>query len=134
MDRNCSRQRISRLDYISHYIVPIIAGIGDYLAIISAEKITWELAKIVIGDRFNLVIPNTYFYIWIPAVFIFFLFYTGAHRRMIPYWEIVKNTFYANFYSILLFIFFLYLSHQNATMISRLYVALFFTQQCVLPM
>lgn len=126
MDRNCSRQRISRLDYISHYIVPIIAGIGDYLAIISAEKITWELAKVVIGDRFNLIIPNTYFYVWIPAVFIFFLFYTGAHRQMVPYWEIIKNILYANFYSILLFIFFLYLSHQNATMISRLYVALFF--------
>lgn len=126
MRESYSNQHISRLDYISHYIVPVIAGLGDYAAIILAEKITWELAKIVIGSRFNLVIPNMYFYIWIPAVFIFFLFYTGAHKRMVPYWEIVKNTFYANFYGMLAFIFILYLSHQNATMISRVYVALFF--------
>ena len=123
---NCTKEQISKLDYISHYIVPVIAGLGDYLAIVLAEKITWELAKTIIGDRFNLVIPNMYFYIWIPAVFIFFLFYTGAHRRMVPYWETVKNTFYANFYGILAFIFILYLSHQNATMISRLYTVLFF--------
>ena len=126
MSRNCSKQQISKLDYLSSYLVPIIVGLGDYIAIILAEKITWELSKIVIGERFNLIIPNMYFYIWIPAVFIFFLFYSGAHRRMIPYWEIIRNIFYANFYGILAFIFILYISHQNATMISRLYVGIFF--------
>ena len=81
---NCTKEQISKLDYISHYIVPVIAGLGDYLAIVLAEKITWELAKIIIGDRFNLVIPNMYFYIWIPAVFIFLFFFNGAPRRKVP--------------------------------------------------
>lgn len=131
MRGNYSNQQISRLDYISHYIVPIIAGIGDYLAIILAEKITWELAKIVIGDRFNLVIPNTYFYVWIPAVFIFFLFYTGAHKRMVPFFEIIKNTICATFYAAVATIFILYLIH-SINDVSRFFVITFFIMSFIL--
>ena len=131
MRGNYSNQQISRLDYISHYIVPIIAGIGDYLAIILAEKITWELAKIVISDRFNLVIPNTYFYVWIPAVFIFFLFYTGAHKRMVPFFEIIKNTICATFYAAVATIFILYLIH-SINDVSRFFVITFFIMSFIL--
>ena len=131
MRGNYSNQQISRLDYISHYIVPIIAGIGDYLAIILAEKITWELAKIVIGDRFNLVIPNTYFYVWIPAVFIFFLFYTGAHKRIVPFFEIIKNTLCATFYAAVATIFILYLIH-SINDVSRFFVITFFIMSFIL--
>lgn len=131
MRGNYSNQQISKLDYISHYIVPIIAGIGDYLAIILAEKITWELAKIVIGDRFNLVIPNTYFYVWIPAVFIFFLFYTGAHKRMVPFFEIIKNTLCATFYAAVATIFILYLIH-SINDVSRFFVITFFIMSFIL--
>ena len=131
MRGNYSNQQISRLDYISHYIVPIIAGIGDYLAIILAEKITWELAKIVIGDRFNLVIPNTYFYVWIPAVFIFVLFYTGAHKRIVPFFEIIKNMLCATFYAAVATIFILYLIH-SINDVSRFFVITFFIMSFIL--
>ena len=131
MRESYSNQHISRLDYISHYIVPVIAGLGDYAAIILAEKITWELAKIVIGSRFNLVIPNMYFYIWIPAVFIFFLFYTGAHKRMVPFFEIIKNTLCATFYSAVATIFILYLIH-SINDVSRFFVITFFFMSFVL--
>ena len=71
----------------------VITAVGDYIAIVLAEKIVWELTKFVLGENFNLIIPKMYFYIWIPAVFIFFLFYANAHKRMIPYFEVIKNTF-----------------------------------------
>ena len=128
---NCTKEQISKLDYISHYIVPVIAGLGDYLAIVLAEKITWELAKIIIGGRFNLVIPNMYFYIWIPVVFIFFLFYTGAHRRMVPFFEIIKNTLCATFYAAVATIFILYLIH-SINDVSRFFVITFFVMSFVL--
>ena len=131
MKRNCSNQQISTLDYISHYLVPIIAGLGDYIAIILSEKITWELAKIIIGDSFYLVIPDLYFYIWIPIVFIFFLFYTGAHKRMVPFFELVKNTLCATFYAAVATIFILYLIH-NINDVSRFFIITFFLLSFIL--
>ena len=84
MNEEFLQERISNLDRIAHYIIPIITAVGDYIAIVLAEKIVWELTKFVLGENFNLIIPKMYFYIWIPAVFIFFLFYANAHKRMIP--------------------------------------------------
>ena len=131
MRRNYSKQQISKLDYLSSYLVPIIVGLGDYIAIILAETITWELSKIVIGERFNLIIPNMYFYIWIPAVFIFFLFYSGAHRRMIPFFETIKNTLCATFYAAVATIFILYLIH-SINDVSRFFVITFFIMSFIL--
>ena len=69
-------------------------------------------------------IPIIYFYLWIPTIFIFFLFYTGGHKRMIPFWEVMKNIFYADFYSVIISIFILYLIHQESN-ISQFYMILF---------
>ena len=126
MNEEFLQERISNLDRIAHYIIPLITAVGDYIAIVLAEKIVWELTKFVLGENFNLIIPKMYFYIWIPAVFIFFLFYANAHKRMIPYFEVIKNTFCATFYATVAAIFILYLIHEDITRISRLYVALLF--------
>lgn len=74
MDDRFLQERISKLDNIAHYIIPIVTAVGDYIAIILAEKIVWELTSLILGEDFKLIIPKMYFYIWIPAVFIFFLF------------------------------------------------------------
>ena len=125
MDKDFAKERISKLDLMSHYIIPLIRGIGDYIAIIMAEKFVWEIAKFILGDSFNLIIPNMYFYFWIPAVFIFFLFSKNAHKRMIPFFEVVKNTLYAIFYATVAAIFILYLIH-SINDLSRLFVILLF--------
>lgn len=33
------QERISNLDRIAHYIIPLITAVGDYIAIILAEKL-----------------------------------------------------------------------------------------------
>lgn len=121
MDEKFVQERIFNLDRIAHYIIPIITAVGDYMAIVLAEKIVWELTYFVLGEKFNLIIPKMYFYIWIPAVFIFFLFYTNAHKRMIPYFEVIKNTFCATFYATAAAIFILYLIH-SVNDLSRFFV------------
>ena len=63
-DRFLQEQAV-KSDYISHYIIPIITVIGDYIAIILSEKLVWELTNFILEDKFNLVIPNMYFYFWI---------------------------------------------------------------------
>lgn len=124
-DRFFLQERISKLDNIAHYIIPIITAVGDYIAIILAEKIVWELTSLILGEDFKLIIPKMYFYIWIPAVFIFFLFYANAHKRMIPHFEVIKNTFCATFYAIVTAIFILYLIH-SVNDLSRFFVITLF--------
>ena len=131
MDKNFTKEQISKLDLMSHYIIPLIRGVGDYIAIIIAEKFVWEIAKFILGDSFNLIIPNVYFYFWIPAVFIFFLFSMNVHKRMIPFFEVVKNTLCATFYATVAAIFILYLIH-SINDLSRLFVILLFAVSFIL--
>ena len=118
--------KISLMDRLSSKILPFIVTIGDYIAIILAENIVLNICSYINPDKFYVHISNIYLYLWVPAVFIFFLFYAGAHKKMLPYWEIIKNIFCANFYSVIASIFMLYLIHENINRISRLYVVLLF--------
>ena len=127
-DRFLQEQAV-KSDYIAHYIIPVITVIGDYIAIILSEKLVWELTNFILEDKFNLVIPKMYFYFWIPAVFIFFLFKAGAHKRMIPYFETVKNIFCAVFYATVAAIFILYLIH-SINDLSRMFVIMLFIMSC----
>ncbi|WP_304153473.1 undecaprenyl-phosphate galactose phosphotransferase WbaP [Megamonas hypermegale] len=124
------QEKAVKSDYIAHYITPLIAAVGDYIAIILAEKAVYELTKFVLGESFKLIIPNAYFYFWIPAVFIFFLFNAGAHKRMVPFFEIVKNTLCGTFYATVSAIFILYLAH-SINDLSRFFVIMFFVMSFI---
>ncbi len=117
------KESISKLDYSSYYLLPFIVAAGDYIAVIIAEKLALELHHAIFISKF--IIPDAYFYFWIPLVSIFFMFFTGAHKRLIPFWEVMRNTFYANLYSIIVSIFTLYLMGVVVG-ISRFYLAVFF--------
>ena len=116
------KEKLFKVDYIYGYILPFLVALGDYIAIILSEKIILGMHFIFFKDDFY--IPIIYFYLWIPTIFIFFLFYTGGHKRMIPFWEVMKNIFYADFYSVIISIFILYLIHQESN-ISQFYMILF---------
>ena len=118
------KAEISKWDYYSSYIIPAICIIGDYIAIILSEKIALNFCNVFI-KKFIFDIPNIYFYFWIPVIFIFFIFYSGGHQRLIPFWESIRNIFYANFYSTILSIFLLYLIHAS-NYVSRIFVITFF--------
>lgn len=120
------KNQIAKVNNISPYILPLLVTAGDYLAIILAETIALHLCDAITPYKFHINIPNDYFYLWVPAVFIFFLFFADTHKRMLPYWETIKNIFYANFYSIIAVIFILYLIHEDVSQISRLYVVSLF--------
>ena len=119
-------KRVSNWNYISLYILPFIVILSDYIAIILAETLTLKFFEYLMPQKFNLDIPLIYYNIWVPIVFIFFLIYTGVHKRMIPFWEVIKNIFCANFYSLFIAIFILFLIHEDLRLISRLYIIILF--------
>lgn len=118
--------KLSLMDKLSSRILPFMVTIGDYIAIILAENIALNICSYINPSKFYVYIPNMYLCLWVPAIFIFFLFYAGAHKKMLPYWEIIRNIFCANFYSVIASIFILYLIHEDTAQISRLYVILLF--------
>ena len=120
MHKNRTRTTISKLDYSSYYLLPFVAAASDYIAVVAAEKLAIVIHDLLFTQHF--IVPNAYFYIWIPAVFIFFMFYSGAHRRMVPFWEVIRSTFFASFYSVVVSIFTLYLIGR-VDGISRFYLA-----------
>ena len=82
MDNNFSKNRISKMDNIAAYRLPVIVSIGDYIAIILAEVIAFYLCNFFIPEGFHMDIPKSYFYLWVPAVFIFFLFYARHYQTI----------------------------------------------------
>ena len=93
MNKNFSKNRISKMNSFTSYILPVLVSAGDYVAIIMAEAVAFYLCIFFMPKDFYMDIPKSYFYLWVPAVFIFFLFYAGTHKRMVPYWEMVKKYF-----------------------------------------
>lgn len=109
--------KMSKWDYYSIYITPIICFFGDYIAIVLSEKIILGFFNIINDKSFLFTVPDAYIYFWIPFVYIFFIFYSGGHKRLIPFWEVIKNIFCADFYSVISIIFILYLTNNINSMV-----------------
>ena len=123
--------QISKWDYCSAYIVSIICAVSDYIAILLSEQIALSICQILFKQDLKFDIPNLFFYLWIPFIYIFFVFYTGGHKRMTPFWEVIKNIFYANFYSTIASIFILSLLHKLDN-IANLFIVIFFISSFIL--
>lgn len=108
--------KMSKWDYYSIYITPIICFLGDYIAIVLSEKIILGFFNIINDKSFLFTVPDAYIYFWIPFVYIFFIFYSGGHKRLIPFWEVIKNIFCADFYSVISIILLLYLTNNINSM------------------
>lgn len=112
------------LDYYAAYLMPVILLLSDYVAVLLAEFAAFFLRKHVIplyhGDFF---IPNAYFYIFVPSVFLLFLYYGKTHIRRMPFCEIIQQIFHAVLYSVLACIALMYFG-GIAGVVSRLYVCL----------
>lgn len=109
--------KMSKWDYYSIYITPIICFLGDYIAIVLSEKIILGFFYIINDKSFLFTVPDAYIYFWIPFVYIFFIFYSGGHKRLIPFWEVIKNIFCADFYSVISIILLLYLTNNINSMV-----------------
>lgn len=109
--------KMSKWDNYSIYITPIICFWGDYIAIVLSEKIILGFFNVINDKSFLFTVPDAYIYFWIPFVYIFFIFYSGGHKRLIPFWEVIKNIFCADFYSVISIILLLYLTNNINSMV-----------------
>ena len=119
------RYKFSKADYISAKFLPILICVTEYIAIIIAQKISLFIQHNLPFMNGVFYISDLYFYIVIPFVFIFFLYYTKVNERFILYWETLQRTFYAVLYSEIFCVVILYL-FKTSNYVSRAYVVIFF--------
>ena len=119
------RKKIYKIDYLSERILPVLLLMVEYIAILFAEKISLIIQNNIPYTTGKFYLSEGYFYIIIPAVYIFFIAYTKVNERFIFFWETMQRTFYAALYSEIFCIILLYL-FKTSNYVSRSYIVIFF--------
>jgi len=119
------REKIYKMDYYSEKILIVLLLIFEYIAIIVAEKISLIIQNNIPYTTGKFYIPDIYFYLVIPAIYIFFVEHTKVNERFIFFWETMQRTFYAVLYSEIFCIIALYV-FKSSNYLSRSYIIIFF--------
>lgn len=121
------KTRVSFWDLNSSYFQPIILLVLDYIAILFAESASTELREFLLEvfDRNpgNFELPDLYFYLWIPAVFIIFLHWGRTYIRLLSIGEMIRRAFFSVSFAIVVSIVVLFLA-AKAPVVSRLFITL----------
>lgn len=118
-------EKIYKMDYYSEKILVVLLLIFEYIAIIVAEKISLIIQNNIPYTAGKFYIPDIYFYLVIPAIYIFFVEHTKVNERFIFFWETMQRTFYAVLYSEIFCIIALYV-FKSSNYLSRSYIVIFF--------
>lgn len=119
------KEKIYKIDYCSEKILTLLLIIFEYVAIIVAEKISLVIQNNIPYIIGRFYIPDIYFYLVIPAIYIFFIEHTKVNERFIFFWETMQRTFYAVLYSEIFCIIALYV-FKSSNYLSRSYIVIFF--------
>ena len=119
------KEEIYKMDYYSEKILTVLLLIFEYIAIIVAEKISLIIQNNIPYTAGKFYIPDIYFYLVIPAIYIFFVEHTKVNERFIFFWETMQRTFYAVLYSEIFCIIALYV-FKSSNYLSRSYIVIFF--------
>lgn len=119
------REKIYKIDYCSEKILALLLIIFEYIAIIIAEKISLVIQNNIPYTISKFYIPDIFFYLVIPAIYVFFIEHTKVNERFIFFWETMQRTFYAVLYSEIFCIIALYV-FKSSSYLSRSYIVIFF--------
>lgn len=117
--------KIYKVDYYSEKILALLLIVVEYIAIIVAEKISLFVQNNIPYTTGKFYIPDIYFYLVIPAIYIFFVEHTKVNERFIFFWETMQRIFYAVLYSEIFYIIALYV-FKSSNYLSRSYILIFF--------
>lgn len=119
------KEQIYEIDYKSDRILPILLVIVEYVAILIAEKLSLIIQNNIPYTIGKFYIPDIFFYLVIPVIYIFFIEHTKVNERFIFFWETMQRTFYAVLYSEIFCIIALYV-FKSSNYLSRSYIIIFF--------
>lgn len=116
------RKRRNKLGNISTFILPIIFLVSDYIAIVAAEILSYNMRRhVIVPLAPDFHIPQIYIFLFVPVIFLTFLNFAKTHTRNVPYWDMAQRVFTAVFYSIITIVFLMYFA-KVSDVVSRLFV------------
>ena len=114
--------KIKAANKCAFVIVPIVLALADYLAVLSAENISFILRNVLIQNHGVLVITDFNFYFITPVIYLAFLNIYELYTRKMQSWRIIAGIFKASLYAILTNVVLMYVI-KTAENTSRLYTA-----------
>lgn len=121
--KEVSAKKVAASNKYAFLIVPVILFLADYLAVLCAEQLSFDLRNILVQNHGRLYISKFNFYIITPFLYIIFLQICGLYTRKMQFWRTIAGIFKANIYAVLMGVVILYVVQRAATT-SRLYVGM----------
>ena len=116
--------KISWSERYASFILPLLLGVTDYLAIVLAEEIAYFLRRDVIPLTAGaFTVPSLYLYVIVPTIYLCFLHARNTHIRNTPFWKMAENIFWAVLYAMLTIMMLMYFG-KVADVVSRLFVGM----------
>ena len=106
-----------------NFLVPLLFVLSDYIAILCAEELAFNLRNILITNHGVLIIAWYNFYIMIPSIYIILMSVHGLYNKKIQSWRITGSIIKATTYATGFCMLFLYVA-DLAKQTSRLFVCL----------
>lgn len=123
MQQKTSVQHISFSEKYASVGVVLLLILADYLAVLCAEETAFlirsNIRTLYAGGY--LYLPPLYFFLFVPTVFLSFLYSRQTHIQNVPFWDMMRGVFYSVLYSMLTIIMLMYFG-KVADVVSRLYV------------
>ena len=116
-------RRLSLWEHYASSLLPFMAVIVDYAAIVSAELISYAVYQVSPFADPQFHISGIYIYGIIPLIFLGFLYAMHSHARDIPFWVVVQRIFWASVYAVATIVLLLYFAQLGGA-VSRLFVGL----------
>ena len=103
MQQQTSVHRISFSEKYASVGVVLLLILVDYLAVLCAEETAYlirsNIRTLYAGGY--LYLPPLYFFLFVPTVFLSFLYSRQTHIQNVPFWDMMRGVFYSVLYSML---------------------------------
>ena len=116
-------KKLKKTNKHAYLFAPLLLVLADYLAVLCAEGLSFELRNFFIRNHGVLRITKFHFYVIAPVIYLVYLHLCDLYTRQMQFWRIIAGIFRANLYAILTGVFVLY-AVQKAATTSRLYMVL----------
>lgn len=122
MNRNYTQA--ARQDAGGRLLPSLIFALGDYAALVVTGMLSVFLRNCIMTySVFH--VSLLYLFLWLPMVFMFFIFYSGLYGRRILIYRMVERLFFACLEGTVLAIILMFFAHV-ASEVSRLFVLFYF--------
>lgn len=123
MIKEINKKEISDKNKYTMFFLPLVRLVLDYLAIISAESIAFELRGFFVPNGGILHISWLNFYVIWPLVYLIFMQINELYVKRMQFWRIVSRIFRTNLYASVTIIVLMYLANIAGST-SRLFLVL----------